>query len=551
MRRYLLSLLMGLLAFLVLSTVAASAGVPGTVSGVVRDQTGLPLPGVTVTLVEMGASSGREAVTDAQGEYRFTPIGTGRYRLTFNMAGFRPADVTVDLLAGEQLRKNVELEIGPLGTSVTVTAKTEPQALHPSRQLIDREEIDHIPGALHAGSLAAIVDTNPSVVMTHDQLHVRGGHQVGFQIDGVPVPTNGLGSSFSLLFDPKDVKAVEFQRGAYSAEYGDRLYGQVNIVTRSGFEQQRSGEAMFIGGAQRSSEGAVSYGDHSDRSAYFAQASAHRTDLGLTPPSLPADHDRAWGSGGATKIWAPVSTGNLLTVTATLDANNYQIPRASPDAAGNVQLERDSFLAAQWHHAGKLPLVWSVTPYFHYNRVALNPGQAPDAGLSSDDRRIRYLGVKADGVYSRGAHELKVGVDAYGAVLRDRFQLPALADAGLGLDETMGKTAVSQAAYVEDVVRPGSNVTVTAGLRWDGSRAYRTESAFHPVSARSPACRARRSPCTATSGASSSCRRSRPWVSAARSSRRSVIKRSCWCEPSGIRNGKPACRRRSGARPSM
>ena len=465
----------------VLSGAAAWAAVPGAVSGVVRDQTGMPLPGVTVTLTEAGASSGREVVTDGQGQYRFTQLETGRYRLAVSLAGFRPADLTLDLSTGEQRQKDIGLEIGAIGTTVTVTAPAEDLALKPSRQLITREDVDHIPGALRAGSLAAIVDTNPSVVITHDQMHVRGGHQVGFEIDGVPVPSSGLGSSFSLLFDPKDVKAVEFQRGAYSAEYGDRLYGQVNVITRSGFEQQRAGEAMFIGGQQGTTEGSVSYGDHSDRLAYFAQASANQTDLGLTPPSLPADHDHAWGTGGATKIWAPVNTVNLLTVTATLRANDYQIPgTATAAGTGDSQLERDGFLAVQWHHASKSPLVWSLTPYYHFNRVALNPQQGPETSLSSDARRIEYLGMKADGVYTRGKHEVKVGVDAFGGFLRDVFQLPPLAGAGPALDETVGKTALSQAAYVEDRFRPASNVTITAGLRWDESRAYRVESAWEP-----------------------------------------------------------------------
>ena len=84
----------------------------------------------------------------------------------------------------------------------------------------------------------------PSAYMVHDQLHIRGGHQVSWLIDGVPVPNTNIASNVGPQFDPKDIDYLEVQRGGYSAEYGDRTYGVFNVVTRSGFERDRQAELV-------------------------------------------------------------------------------------------------------------------------------------------------------------------------------------------------------------------------------------------------------------------------------------------------------------------
>ena len=79
----------------------------------------------------------------------------------------------------------------------------------------------------------------PGSFVVHDQLHIRGGHQVSWLLDGVPVPNTSIASNVGPQFDPKDIDSIEVQRGGYSAEYGDRTFGVFNVVTRSGFERNR------------------------------------------------------------------------------------------------------------------------------------------------------------------------------------------------------------------------------------------------------------------------------------------------------------------------
>ena len=138
----------------------------------------------------------------------------------------------------------------------------------------------------------------PGAYMVHDQLHIRGGHQVSWLLDGVPVPNTNIASNVGPQFDPKDIDYLEVQRGGYSAEYGDRTYGVFNVVTRSGFERNRQAELVASYGSFNSTEDQFSFGDHTDRFAYYGSISGYRTDLGLETSSTEILHDQAAGLGG-------------------------------------------------------------------------------------------------------------------------------------------------------------------------------------------------------------------------------------------------------------
>src|SRR5437763_191139 len=81
--------------------------------------------------------------------------------------------------------------------------------------------------------------------LVHDQLHLRGGHQVTWLLDCVPVPNTNIASNVGPQLDPKNIDEVEVQRGGFSAEYGDRAYGVFNVVTRNGFERNNEGELVL------------------------------------------------------------------------------------------------------------------------------------------------------------------------------------------------------------------------------------------------------------------------------------------------------------------
>ena len=77
---------------------------------------------------------------------------------------------------------------------------------------------------------------------------MRGGHQTSWLIDGVPIPDTNIGTSIGPRIAPGDIDETEIRRGSYNAQYGDRTYGEFNILPKTGFDRNNEGElAVTLG----------------------------------------------------------------------------------------------------------------------------------------------------------------------------------------------------------------------------------------------------------------------------------------------------------------
>jgi hypothetical protein len=164
--------------------------------------------------------------------------------------------------------------------------------------LVDRSMIRSTPGADRSNSLAMITDYVPGAYLVHDQLHVRGGHQVTWEIDGVEIPNTNIASNLGPLIDPGDIDYLQIQRGGYGAAEGDRTYGVFNVVPRTGFERSAQADLTLSGGNDGQTNDSLSIGSHTDRFAYYASLRGNRSDLGLMTPAAPVLHDAEDGVGG-------------------------------------------------------------------------------------------------------------------------------------------------------------------------------------------------------------------------------------------------------------
>ena len=100
---------------------ASSAAQQGRVGGSVVDQTGLALPGATVTV--RGAGGPRTVASDERGDFELDGIAPGPYTLTVSLPGF--SDATVDgvvVPAGGLALPPVVLQLARFGDAVVVTA---------------------------------------------------------------------------------------------------------------------------------------------------------------------------------------------------------------------------------------------------------------------------------------------------------------------------------------------------------------------------------------------------------------------------------------------
>ena len=95
------------------------------IAGVVRDESGAVLPGVTVeasspALIERT----RVVFTDGQGQYRVIALNPGEYRVTFTLPGFRTVvREGIVLTAAFTAAVDVSLQVGGVEETLTVSGR--------------------------------------------------------------------------------------------------------------------------------------------------------------------------------------------------------------------------------------------------------------------------------------------------------------------------------------------------------------------------------------------------------------------------------------------
>ncbi len=115
---------LGRLACLLLVLAApASAQQDATITGLVTDNSGAVLPGVSVTARSPALQVPQAvAVTDERGEYRLAPLPIGTYEVAYELAGFQLVRREgVRLTAGFTARLDIVLTVGGVEESITVS----------------------------------------------------------------------------------------------------------------------------------------------------------------------------------------------------------------------------------------------------------------------------------------------------------------------------------------------------------------------------------------------------------------------------------------------
>ncbi|HEX7833667.1 MAG TPA: carboxypeptidase regulatory-like domain-containing protein, partial [Thermoanaerobaculia bacterium] len=177
----------------------AAEGLGGaSVKGVVRDDTGAAIPGVTVVARRANETDGGEVgVTGMEGEFRIDALTPGAYVLQAVLDGFQPINTNVKLTTGQVL--DIAFKLVPaFGETVDVVAKAEQTgevAILESRReapvvsdSISAEEIRKTPDS----SAASVVERLTGVTLVGDKyVFVRGlGERYsGTTINGSTLPT--------------------------------------------------------------------------------------------------------------------------------------------------------------------------------------------------------------------------------------------------------------------------------------------------------------------------------------------------------------------------
>ena len=275
------------------------------------------------------------AQSDANGEFVIENVPEGPATLRVTAEGFGALQQTINVAAEKTPVIHLQLELAPVKSSVEVSGalsrlNTQSSTL---RTTVTPQEIAETAGADQTNSLAMITDFTPGAYMVHDMLHMRGGHQVNWFLDGIPVINTSIAANVAPLVNPKNVAELEIERGGYSSEYGDRTYGFFNAVTPSGFDRNNEVELIASAGNFWSTDDQLNIGGHTERFAYYASVDANRSELGLATPVSQVIHDQESGVGGFLSLLYNATPKDQLRWIASLREDHYQIPN-DQDHAG-------------------------------------------------------------------------------------------------------------------------------------------------------------------------------------------------------------------------
>ena len=213
-----------------LAPAPAGAQQTGALSGVVRDNQGGVLPGVTVN-VTGGAAGGatRSTVSTDQGLYSLTGLPPGSYTVAFELTGFTTQTREgVAVQVNRTTRLDIELGVGGLQETITVSGETPVVDVSStvtqtniSKDLYEAITTGRNPwvmAGLVPGVVTGRLDVGGTEGMQQYNLEAFGSadSQKSFSIDGLK--TNWAGGS----------------GGATMQYYGFEMYEEYNMQTASG-----------------------------------------------------------------------------------------------------------------------------------------------------------------------------------------------------------------------------------------------------------------------------------------------------------------------------
>ena len=222
-----------------------------TISGMVKDQIGLAVPGAKIKIVNVDSGTQFETVTNEAGIYRAGALLPGSYRLDVDAAGFDAVHRgPITLAVSQTVAIDLNLQVGKQSETVTVTEAApliESQSSNVG-QAVTRQMLGGLPlPNRSASSLAALapgvvmIDTGAGTAENYPVFSVAGGRarNQAFTLDGGNV-SNAVGLTRPQQLTSLPVDAMqEFKVIAnnYSAEYGHSTGGIVTMSTRSGTNQ--------------------------------------------------------------------------------------------------------------------------------------------------------------------------------------------------------------------------------------------------------------------------------------------------------------------------
>jgi hypothetical protein len=311
--------------FILIALLAATAAVQaqivetGTITGVVRDNSGAVIPKAQVTIRNKATGLANATATDSDGIYVSPPLDPGDYTVEFAAPGFGKVEEHVRLEVGQRAAADAVLTVGSAGT-LTVTVEATNQLLESETSTVSNlrteEAVKDLP--LNGRNFAELVGLGAGVVPAQTQIvsipytQQRGPSSYAFNglryqenrllLDGIGDNENHNGLAV-VIFPPIDaVQEFSEETTDADARYGRGNAGTINLIYKSGTNRYHGEVFEFLRNSAldaknyfdtaakpgfRMNEFGATFGGplftrHDPKTFFFADYSGQRTRQGLT-----------------------------------------------------------------------------------------------------------------------------------------------------------------------------------------------------------------------------------------------------------------------------
>ena len=220
---------------LALLPVAPLAAQTSSLQGNIADEQGAVVPAAVITATNQTTSLVRRGVSNEKGEYVFSQMPPGPYKIEVAKPGFREYATLVTLQTETPATLNIKMEVG----KVTEVVNVEGQAAVVNAENatvgnpFTETQIKQIP--MQVRNVVSLLGVQPGVAPT-GQVSGARPDQNNVLLDGADVNDNQGSNGFnSVLPIPLDsVQEFRTTVTGYTADMGRSSGGQVSVITKSG-----------------------------------------------------------------------------------------------------------------------------------------------------------------------------------------------------------------------------------------------------------------------------------------------------------------------------